>query len=125
MKSEKIREQEFKIYVQEWADTNRYIIIHEHGTIQLNLYKKENNDGISAYVFGLYVDKNFRRNGVAKSLLEKAEQIARDNGYKSVALTYYSDSTPIDIMRWYERNGYKVIGHYREDWFTLEKELIS
>lgn len=112
-----------KIIVQEWRYHTRYIITHPNGSVQLHLYNTEQEDGITAYIYALYVDKEHRRQGIGKQLLETAENIARDKGHKSVVLDWESEETPRELLDWYMDRGYRVIGAFREEKFTLEKML--
>jgi GNAT superfamily N-acetyltransferase len=50
---------------------------------------------------------NHRRNGVAKRLLQLAEQQAKLNGVKTIGLEYFKDESDRFVLDWYLRSGYK------------------
>lgn len=109
---------------QDWGEYTRYLIMHEHGTVFLNVYNKvQSNFGGNASIWGLFVSPSERRNGIGKILLEEAERLARTLGCKSVVLEWDSKSTPREILDWYLRFGYGVVGHYRAEQYMLEKKL--
>lgn len=109
---------------QDWGEYTRYLIMHEHGTVFLNVYNKvQSSFGGDASIWGLFVSPSERRNGIGKILLEEAERLARTLGCKSVVLEWDSKSTPREILDWYLRFGYGVVGHYRAEQYMLEKKL--
>ena len=57
-------------------------------------------------LYDLYVDKDTRRQGVAKSLMDEALKFARDNGYKRLTLETAVDNIPgqkLYVCVWLER----------------------
>ena len=60
-----------------------------------------------ALIYALFVDNNHRRNGVAKRLLQLAEQQAKLNGVKTIGLEYFKDESDRFVLDWYLRSGYK------------------
>lgn len=68
------------IQKQTWKDEIRILIIDEEnfGSVQISipLYVSDISGKADALIYNLFVDNNHRRNGVAKSLLQLAEQQA-------------------------------------------------
>lgn len=109
---------------QDWSNYNRYFIIHKHGSVCLDLYpEKQESFGGTAYIWNLFVSKESRHKGIGKMLLDKAELLARQAGHKAVVMEWDSKDTAREILDWYLRSGYEVIGHYREVQYMLEKKL--
>lgn len=112
------------VRTQNWSEYTRYLIIHKRGAVVLDLYSEiQDNFGGTAYMWGLYVTEYERRRGAATELLKYAEKIAKCKGHKSVVIDWESKETPREILEWYKRCGYVVIGHYRDEQYTLEKKL--
>lgn len=112
------------IQKQDWGEYNRYLIIHEHCSVFLNVYSEvQDSFGGNACIWGLFVLPSKRRNGIGRALLEEAERLAQRLGCKSVVLEWDSKNTAREILDWYLRSGYDVVGHYREEQYTLEKKL--
>lgn len=102
------------IQIQKWTGKTRYLIVQETelgaGSIQLELYDEPQEFGGqwgTAFLWGLWVDRPLRRNGMAKVLMNLAEMIAADNGHDAIFLEWSSRETPIEIFHWYERLGYE------------------
>lgn len=109
---------------QDWGEYTRYLITHEYGSVCLDLYpERQESFGGTAYIWGLYVDIYHRRKCIGKTLLEDAERCAKIEGHKSVVLEWELKNTPIEIRDWYLRSGYFMVGHYRDEQYTLEKKL--
>jgi ribosomal protein S18 acetylase RimI-like enzyme len=92
---------------QEWHDVTRYIIYTDEGTVQLELFNHNNTMyGGTAYIYNLWVNEGARRQGIAKALMQRAEDIAKENGHKSVLLCWNKLDTPKAILQWYKSLGY-------------------
>lgn len=111
------------IQEQKWNEYTRIIIIDEGGSVQLSLYPQKPDDDETAFIYSLYVDDSNRRKHIASLLMDKAESIAKEKGYKSVLLSWDKKDTHYEILEWYKRRGYAVVGHYRDSQYTLEKIL--
>lgn len=108
------------------ADTEhqlRFYIRHGHGIVQLTLFPKERTDTIHAVIHDLFVEKNYRRRGIAGQLINEAERIAASYGYTEIGLNYYSDQTPISVFEWYKRMGYEVATHPDKWSYSMIKKL--
>lgn len=93
---------------QIWNKRVVYLLTTEGGSIQLDIYSDYQFDDIYAYIHHLYVDKDYRRKGVARELLDIAENIARMNGKDAVYLDYV-EYTPKWVYDYYIRRGYKCV----------------
>ena len=58
-------------------------------------------------IYALFVDNNHRKCGVAKHLLQLAEQQAKLNGVKIIGLEFNKDESEKFVLNWYLNNGYK------------------
>src|SRR5918999_3462899 len=84
-----------------------------------------------AYIERLVVSPDFRRQGMARRLLAAAEELARNEGKKTVGLHVSGNNLP--ALRLYENEGYEEIYRQRSyltgyflnirDWLYLKKEL--
>lgn len=112
------------IQKQKWRDSARYIIIHQYGSVFLDLYpEKQESFGGTAFIWGLYVSSYKRRIGIGRALLSEVEKCAKLEGHKSVVMDWELKDTPREVLDWYLRFGYVVVGNYREETYTLEKVL--
>ena len=114
------------IQKQEWSDRTRYLIIHNSGSVFLDVYPEvQDSFGGTAFIWGLYVDKHYRRKGIGRILLEEAERYAQHEGHRSVVMDWELKDTPREVLEWYLRSGYTVVGNYREETYTLEKNFVN
>lgn len=84
-----------------------------------------------AYIERLVVSPGFRRQGMAKSLLQAAEELARDTGKRTLGLHVSGNNLP--AMRLYEDEGFVEVSRQRSlltgrflgirDWIHLRKTL--
>ena len=84
-----------------------------------------------AYIERLVVSPGFRRQGMARRLLAAAEDLARENGKRSVGLHVSGNNLP--ALRLYEDEGYEevsrqhsfITGYFLNirDWIYLQKDL--
>lgn len=76
------------IQYQKWKDEIRILITDEenHGSVQIfiPLYVSDIFGKADALIYALYVDEIHRRHGIAKHLLQLAEQQAKLNGVKVI-----------------------------------------
>ena len=71
-----------------------------------------------SYLFRLAVRKEYRNQGVASALIQKAEEIVRQGG--SVELGLYVDSGNIDMQDFYKKRSFKISP---KSYFYMWKEL--
>lgn len=100
---------------QRWPGWTRHIVAIETSeghtaSVQLELWDEPQNWGGhkgTAWICGLWVDEPLRRQGYAARLMDRAEQIAMENGHESVYLEWSIKESPTEIFQWYERSGYE------------------
>ena len=99
------------IQKQTWNDEIRILLTDEEnlGSVQvlIPLYVSDIFGKADALIYALFVDDNHRRKGVAKSLLQLAEQQAKLNGVKTIGLEFNKDESDRFVLDWYLRSGYK------------------
>lgn len=73
------------IQVQKWLFGRRHLIVDskQRGSVMVETYKdekvRENIDGADAFLCALWVDKKYRKQGVARSLMERRGAITKTN----------------------------------------------
>lgn len=108
---------------QVWQSLIRYIIMTEHSSVQLELYNEpRGDDKVTAYIWALWTDKDFRLKGRAARLLHRAEALAREAGHEYVWLEWDRRDTPLAVFKWYERMGYQEVSFGRDN-SLLKKKL--
>lgn len=99
------------IQYQKWKDEIRILITDEqnYGSVQISipLYVSDIYDKADALIYALYVDETHRRHGVAKRLLQLAEQQAKLNKIKTIGLYFVKEESDRFVLKWYLKNGYK------------------
>ncbi len=109
---------------QEWNSKVIYLIADEFGSVQLELYKEKQNFGGTCWLWDLFVLPEHRKQGHAKRLLKRAEEIAKTEGHKSVFLEWEAVNSEEWLLRHYLNNGYverQFSGSL--DYYLLEKKL--
>lgn len=100
------------IQKQTWKDEIRILITDEEnlGSVQIfiPLYISDISGKADALIYALFVDDNHRRCGVAKRLLQLAEQQAKLNGVKTIGLHFVKEESDSFVLDWYLRSGYKL-----------------
>lgn len=108
------------IQKQIWKDEVRILITDEEnlGSVQISipLYASDIFGKADALIYALFVDNNHRKCGVAKHLLQLAEQQAKLNGVKIIGLEFNKDESEKFVLNWYLNNGYKP--------FSTESNLL-
>lgn len=94
------------IQVQNWESFTRYLIFSPEGSVIFEKHKNPLPWGGYAYIFGLWVVDEYRKQGIARQLLDKAEEIAQSIGCKDVCLEWVN-TTPNWTLQWYYRQGYR------------------
>lgn len=119
--AERIMEADFVAHVvvmaelesKEGDQEHRILIADElhHGSVHVSIPDKDADDNrikgkADALIYALWVDEPFRKQGVARKLLETAERQAKQMGCKSVCLEWDRREDEEWMLRWYERLGY-------------------
>jgi ribosomal protein S18 acetylase RimI-like enzyme len=94
-------------------------------------YPRYSATSSEAYIERLVVSPGFRRRGMARLLLAAAEDLARENGKRTVGLHVSGNNLP--ALRLYEDEGYDEVSRQHSfltgyflnirDWLYLKKEL--
>jgi ribosomal protein S18 acetylase RimI-like enzyme len=95
--------------IQHWHYYDKVIIMEEHchAIVMMDIYKKkQKNFGGDVYLFDLYTDEQYRRQGLAKALMAEAEKVAREYGKTAIFLEWDKKETPYEILDWYMSLGY-------------------
>ena len=99
------------IQQQIWKDEIRILITDEqnHGSVQISIPRYECNISgkADALIYALYVDTAYRKQGVAKYLLQLAEQQARLEDIQVIGLEFDKEESENFVLKWYLKNGYK------------------
>lgn len=112
------------IHVQKWHEYTRLLIAERKGSVQVELYDQQQDWGGTAWIYGLWVDPQYRRQGKAEELLTVAEDMAAQYGHKSVTLEWKEQDTPVEVLKWYLRKGYKELSFSGTgDYCLLRKTL--
>ena len=96
-------------YIQNWESHKRIIIVSDKGSVFVELSHQYlyHNHNVKAEIWGLFVLESFRNKGIAKQLLQYAENIVKQFGESCVALVW-NNSTPLWVLEWYKKSGYKI-----------------
>jgi GNAT superfamily N-acetyltransferase len=104
-------------YITEWKDKDNVIISlwycedfdddipEQVGVVELAVHKNGEHQG-EALVWNLYVDKEHRRKGLARRLMDKARKWAKHLGAHTCALEWSLEESPHWVLDWYCRLGY-------------------
>jgi ribosomal protein S18 acetylase RimI-like enzyme len=94
-------------------------------------YPRSSSTSSEAYIERLVVSPDYRRQGMARRLLAAAEDLARENGKRTVGL--HVSGTNLPALRLYENEGYEEVSRQHsyltgyflniKDWLYLKKEL--
>lgn len=118
-----------RVIHQQWYQEHRILIVNglRYGSVQVSIPDKNADDNridgkADALIYALWVDEPYRKQGVARELLEKAEREAKQMGCKTVCLEWDRRESDEWVLRWYERLGYneKEFGRHSS---LLVKEL--
>ena len=103
----------------------RIIIVSDKGSVfielpQHSLYDLCNH--VKSEIWGLFVGEPFRKEGIAKQLIQYVEDTLRQFGESYVAIVWNS-STPLWVLEWYEKSGYKFYQYLNDTDTLLIKEI--
>ena len=99
---------ELNVQEQQWSTFTRYIIFSKKGAIIFEKHKNPLSWGGYTCIYGLWVIEKYRKNGIARQLLDKAEEIARSLGCEDVCLVW-ENTTPKWVFEWYMKKGYEEL----------------
>ena len=117
------------IQIQDWKCDKKIVVVDEvnHGTVQVEVpnpgeYKDKYYQHADCAIYNLWVDDKYRKQGVARLLMETAEKEAKKLGCKSVQLEYDNESESF-VLQWYKRIGYRVMARNENGRLLLVKKL--
>ena len=118
------------VQIQDWELSQKIIVVDEihHGTVQVEVpkpgeYKDEYYQYADCAIYNLWVDEQFRKQGVARLLMEVAEGEAKKLGCKSVQLEWDDKGSKPFVLEWYQRIGYRIKARNENGRLLLVKEL--
>lgn len=104
----------------------RLLVAERKGSVQVELYDQQQDWGGTAWIYGLWVEPMYRRQGKADELITVAEDLAAQYGHKSVMLEWKQEDTPVEVLKWYLRRGYTEREFSSKgDYYLLEKQLTK
>ena len=112
-------------YSQNWETYKRVIIVSDEGSVFVDLYQQpiyDISNPVKCVIWGLFVEKPFRNKGVAKQLIQYAENIIKQSG-ESLAAVICDGSTPIWVWEWYKKSGYEFCQRLNDSDTLLIKKL--
>lgn len=78
------------------------------GKVQIDLcHRDDSRFGRTAFIWDLYVQEKYRRQGIAKLLMNHAIKRAKNFGFTSATLEWELGNTPREIAWWYASLGFK------------------
>ena len=102
---------EIRHYIQNWKDYKRVIVVSDKGSVFVYLYQQPLyyafDTPVRSEIWSLFVGESFRNKGIAKQLLQYAENIVKQFGESCVALVW-NNSTLLWVLKWYKKSGYKL-----------------
>lgn len=101
------------IQEQHWLSCDRILVTDEehHGSVMVDIMKDPNTKEqlhADALLWALWVDKPYRKQGVARQLIEAAEREAKARGCQTMALEWDDREAESWTAYWYERIGYET-----------------
>lgn len=114
------------IQEQRWHDRTIILFVDEYGSAQLELFDKPQLGDLqcTAFVFNLWTNPEHRCQGHATNMIAAIERAAAKHGHSAVFLDYELAESPREILEWYLRNGYRVVGfNDNGDFNRLKKQL--
>lgn len=114
------------IQTQHWDKFDRILIVDtEHrGSVQVDiLFNKEGKERLcaDAFLYALWVDEDYRKQGEATALMAMAEAAAIARDCKAISLKWSSAEAPSWVYGWYERLGYEDTAFDYEDVLMVKK----
>ena len=112
-------------YIQDWKSYKRIIIVSDKGSVfidisQQSLYTLCNS--VKSEIWGLFVEEPFRNKGIAKKLIQYAENIIKQFKESYIAIVW-NNSTPLWVLEWYKKIGYKFCKYLNNTDILLIKEI--
>lgn len=116
---------EIHYYIQDWKSYKRIIIVSDKGSMFIDISQKPLYtlcNSVKSEIWGLFVEETFRKEGIAKQLIQYAEDTLKQFGEYYVAIVW-NNSTPIWVLEWYKKIGYKFCKYLNNSDTLLIKEI--
>ena len=116
---------EIRHYIQKWKSYERIIIVSDKGSVFIDLSHKSLYtlyNPIKSEIWGLFVEESSRNKGIAKQLMQYAEDTIKQFGDSYIAVVWNS-STPLWVLEWYKKRGYKFCQYLNDTDTLLIKEI--
>lgn len=101
---------EIMMQKQEWSRKTLYLLYTPVASVQMEFYPESeiiNGYRVDCYISHLWVDKDFRKLGLASALLRKCEEIAEEHNVDYAYLEWFERDTPREVMdKLYIQRGY-------------------
>lgn len=102
---------------QEWSNSTKYLLVTEHSSLTIYFCnieaedpKKEMQTWIQAWIGALWVDKDYRNQGLATKLLDRADEIIQNAGYDRVFIMIDNESDTYEICKkMFRKRGFVTI----------------
>lgn len=122
----------FKRYGEQEKDEGIYLIAWHNATpighllLRWNAYTKDLSNGFPngvPYLVAIGTKEAFRRKGIATKLIQTAEKLVKEKGFKNIGLAVGSKDNP-NAKRLYEKLGYKDWGkgEITQCWEYIDKQ---
>lgn len=112
-------------YIQDWKSYKRIIIVSDKGSVFIDISQKSLYtlcNSVKSEIWGLFVEETFRNKGIAKKLIQYAENIIRQFKESYIAIVW-NNSTPLWVLEWYKKCGYKFCKYLNNTDTLLIKEI--
>jgi ribosomal protein S18 acetylase RimI-like enzyme len=107
---------------QEWPNATKYVLVTEHSYLSIYLEEVEKfdvedeektNPVKEAWINGVWVDEDYRHQGYATKLLNRADEIIKASGYNKVyiQLDFNNDNWEI-AKKMFLKRGFETIDEY-------------
>jgi ribosomal protein S18 acetylase RimI-like enzyme len=107
---------------QEWSNATKYVLVTEHSYLSIYLEEVEKfdvedeektNPIKEAWINGIWVDENYRHQGYATKLLNRADEIIKTSEYNKVyiQLDFNNDNWEI-AKKMFLKRGFETIDEY-------------
>lgn len=95
------------------------------GKIQVDLLSEDNTKfGQTAFLWDLYVSPEHQRKGIAKLLMQRALEIAKEQGFNTATLQWNLQDSKREIAWWYASLGFEE-KEFSNTYALMVKNLLS
>lgn len=110
------------IQEQHWLNCYRILIVDDehHGSVMIDIPFNKKDIQADAYLWSLWVDKPYRKHGVAKRLIETAVNESKKRGCKTMSLNWDCRESETWVPEWYDRLGFQTANLNRFEMFKIK-----